>query len=148
VALTNGTIPSGGNSATGVLLYTSASNLGAGTVTSSTYLGADVYKRADFLIVATIAGTTTLDIYLQKLLGDGSTWADIAHATQISATGKALITFDPAIISGAVPIVITDAGLAAGTVAKTGFGAKMRLKGVVAGASPDATFSVYADFYK
>jgi hypothetical protein len=148
VALTNGVIPRGGASAVGVLLYTSASNLGAGTVTSATYLGADEYKTADFLVVATIAGTTTLDIYIQKQLADGSTWADIAHFTQISATGKALITFDPAIISGAVPIVVTDAGLAAGAVAKTRLGSKLRLKGVVAGAGPDATFSVYADFYK
>jgi hypothetical protein len=127
-----------------ITLYASDAALGTGTVTSGDITGLIPYSMADIVVDATISGTTTLNVYVQKLLPNGS-YTDIISFTQISATGKRYAAFLPN--AATADQAIQDAALTAGTIAKNSLGAVWRIKGVVAGASANAQFNVYADFY-
>jgi hypothetical protein len=126
-------------------LYTSDAALGAGTVTSSAILIGDAYVAADLVVKATISGTTTLNVYIQKQLADGS-WSDVVSFTQITATGGRTATVYP--VNATADAAIQDAALTAGSIRATLIGKMIRVKGVVAGASPNCQFTVYGDFFK
>jgi len=129
----------------GVTVYASDTGLGAGTVTSSAVSGMDQFTSANFVVDATLAGTApTLDVYLQTKLPNGD-WTDIAHFTQLTATGKSYFSFVNA--AATADAVIQDAALTAGS--KTGvLGDTIRVKGVIAGTAPSGcSFTVYGSFY-
>lgn len=129
----------------GVKIYSSDAALGAGTVTSDAISDLGYYSQAEFTVSATISGTTTLNVYIQKLLASGD-WDDLVSFTQISATGKKTINFAPvAFTTDHAPAIAT---LAAGSMQKGNLGHTIRVQAVVAGASPNAQVDVYASFFQ
>ncbi len=122
--------------------------LTAATYTSSDTAGpwpVDFWSSAEITVVVT-TNSATLDVYLQKLLPDDTTWDDIAHPTQWAAvvfttTGTQTISF----VNGGNTInTQTDAALAASTIRTVHFGNYWRIKYVITGTS--SVFGVYGSF--
>lgn len=117
-----------------------------GTATSGQWTGVDNYSSADIFLTCTARSGTapTLNVYIQKLSPDGSTWQDIASCTQVTATGNQSFT---TISSSQVPFTPTDATLTQTTMKLAQMGSTWRLKWVLGGSSPSFTFAVYGNFY-
>ncbi len=126
-------------------LYTSDTHLAAGTVTSDAISGLNMFGAADLTLKATIAGTSTLNVYIQRQLPDGS-WTDIVSFTQLSATGVRYIQWADAAMTADASV--SDAALPAAQIKAGLLGDAIRIKGVVAGAAPDVQFTVYGSFYR
>jgi len=105
----------------------------------------DFFSSAE-ITVAAASVVGTLDVYIQKLLGDNATYDDVAHFTQWGAavyttTGTYVLSF----VNGGNTInQQKDAGLAAATVNTVNFGSYWRLKWVI-GTGP-STFGIYGNF--
>ena len=138
-----GSIPAYSIVADSIPLYQSAATLGAGTVVSDAR-GIGSYTSAEFTLNCTAMTTGTLNVYIQKQLSSGD-WIDVISFTQLSATGKRYIHFGPSNMTA--DAAISDAALTAGTTVTTWLGDMIRVKSVVAGASPACTFTVTATFY-
>lgn len=140
-----------GRSLLGVSLLDSA----ARTTSSNSVaeVGSEIKHLADFigatilLDVTTASGTSpTLNVYIQKLLPDDTTWQDIASFVQMTTTGKEyadLVHMDASVIAtnadGALTADNTQVGL---------FGNEWRLKWVIGGTNPSFTFTVSGSFFK
>lgn len=150
------TLPSNCTSVNNVLILPSAARAASstgvndgsgGTAVSGKFTGIDNYSMADiFLNVTAVSGTTpTLNVFLQKLSPDNSTWQDIAACTQVTtATGNQ--SFTP-ISASQVPFAPTDATLTQTTMKLAAMGSTWRVKYVIAGTNPSYTFAVFANFF-
>lgn len=120
------------------------------TVTASNQAGpfpVDFWSSAEIMVaVTTVSGT--LDVYVQRLLPDNETYADIAHFAQwttgaFTTTGAYTLSF----VNGGNTINQQQAaGLAANSVITVHFGANWRINYVLGGTSPTVTFAVYGSF--
>jgi len=125
-----------------------AQNLTAST-SGANIPGMEKYTSALFyLTIGAVGGSTPLiDVYIQTLLPDATTWQDIAHFTQVtSSTVSEIIHF----VTGAssVAAVQTEA-LASATIKAIGLGHTIRVRVKMAGTSPTAaSTTVYASFYE
>src|SRR6185436_12089842 len=94
-------------------------------------------------VVTTCSGT--LNVYLQKLLPDNATAADIGAFSQyttavFTTSGAKTLSF---VNGGNSFVTETDAALTAGTVNTVHFGTYQRIKFVIAGTGATATFGVF-----
>lgn len=93
--------------------------------------------------VTVVSGTSpTLNVYLQNLMPDGTTWSDIGSMNQITATGKYAMGQLP---GGNSTFTVVTGSLAAGTQRTFPLGAKIRIQYVIGGTSPSFTFSIHAE---
>lgn len=93
-----------------------------------------------FFKITAVSGTTpTLNAYLQTLMPDFTTWADIASITQLNSAAPHILNY---MSTGSAQFTVTDGTLAAGTILLAPIGRKLRLKIVIAGTNPLFTFSV------
>lgn len=151
------TLPINCISATNVLILPSATRTTSGTgvndgtgatAISGQLNGVDSYSMADiYLTVGTVTGTSpTLNVYLQKLSPDNTTWQDIASCTQITSSTQKQ-SFTP-ISSSQVPFAPTDASLTQTTMKLAAMGGIWRVKYVIGGTNPSfASFAVWGNFY-
>ncbi len=107
----------------------------------------ETYGTADILLDVTVASGTspTLDVYIEKLLPDGTTWQDIYHFPQATtAYGKKAVS-----LIGQAPdeFTVQNQAIAASAIVTTLFGAIWRISWVLTGTSPSFTFSITGDFY-
>lgn len=141
------TVYLGSPSSFGATLFTSATV--TASISGAKIPGMEKYTSAlFFLSVGTVTGTSpTLDVYIQTLLPDNTTWQDIAHFTQItSSTATRIIHFVTGASSEAA--VETEA-LTAGTIKAIGLGCFIRVRCVVGGSTPSfGTTVVYANFFE
>ena len=125
-----------------------ASNTITSTATSTgTIIGLDCFSIAELqLKISAASGTTpTLDIYVQKLLPDGSTFDDLIHFTQATTTASYVATFT---VGGNGMHTQAVRSLAAGSVrSNTSIGNTWRIDAVVGGTNPSFTWSLVGDFY-
>jgi hypothetical protein len=122
--------------------------------TAGTAVKVDRFDRALFFFDLTALGTAAadkLDVYIQILLPDGTTWHDIAAFTQIDGDGSAVQEIlqwsdapTPEVEKGAP----SEAALAEGTVSQGGLtGSQIRVYAKVTDdTTPTFTFSVTAHF--
>jgi hypothetical protein len=124
-----------------------ASNTLTSTTTmTGTITGLDSFSIADLQLKVTAAsGTTpTLDVYVQKLLPDGSTWDDVGHFTQMTSTGSNIMT----LVAGNAGVHAQAVrNVSSGSLRTTHFGNTWRLDAVVGGTNPSFTFAIFGDFY-
>jgi hypothetical protein len=94
------------------------------------------------IAVPTLAGSGTLDVYLQTSFDGGSNWVDVVHFTQITATLSnplyAMISAVGNVFKGAVG----DAVISAGTLGVPFVGKNARLKYVFGGSISSISFTV------
>lgn len=111
----------------------------------STHVGIETFTSATLMFEVTAASGTspTLDVYVQTLLPDGSTYQDLVHFTQATGATKQVVCLIP---QSAAPFTISTAGLAAGTAKSMLMGHTWRVWAVVGGTNPSFTFSVKGDF--
>lgn len=127
-----------------------AVNFFDGTMTATTtgagLVGSDSFSAASFFLNVTAAtGTSpTLDVYIQKLLPDRTTWCDIAHFAQL--TGSAARSIDMVSVANAVytPALRT---LAAGSAISGDIGSTLRYDAVIGGTNPSFTFTLDGELY-
>jgi hypothetical protein len=152
----NHTLPTNCNVAARCLILPSAARIASGTgvndgtgttVSAGTWPGVDGYTSADVFLTCTArSGTSpTLNVYIQKLSPDGSTWQDVASCTQLTNTGNQSFT---TISASTVPFTPTDATLTQTTMKLAQMGNTWRVKWVIGGTNPSFTFAVWGDFYK
>lgn len=117
------------------------------TSDNTTQFPIDFFTSADITVAVTVC-SGTLDVYVQKLLPDNSTWMDIAHFAQwTTAVFTTTGTYSLAFVNGGNTIrQQTDASLAANTVITTNFGSFWRIKFAIGGASGTSTFGVFGNF--
>jgi hypothetical protein len=121
----------------------SATAITASTTTNKWQIEAFSQARIYASITYNSGTSGTLDIYLQSLLGDDSTWHDIAHFTQFTtASANRVISL---VSGGNKEEAKNDAALAAATVNSVWFGRWWRLKYVVGGTNPNYTASIYIE---
>lgn len=148
-------LPANANAATTCLILPSLARVASGTgvndgtgttVSAGKWTGVDHYTSADiFLTVTAASGTSpTLNVYIQKLSPDGSTWQDVASCAQAVTTGNQSFT---AISNSTAPFTPTDATLAAASLKLAQMGNTWRVKWVIGGTNPSFTFAVYGDFF-
>ena len=111
--------------------------------------GLEKYTSGDFVAsVGTVTGTSpTLDVYIQTLLPDDSTWQDIAHFTQItSSSEKRIVHF---VVGASSEAAVQTEALTAGTIKAIGLGCFIRARCVVGGTNPSfADVLVQANFFE
>lgn len=100
------------------------------------------------VVVTTCSGT--LDVYVQQLLSDNSTYGDIAAFPQYSTavfttTGTKTLSF---VNGGNTLLTETNAALTANTVNTVHFGNYWRVRYVIAGSNATVTFGVFGSFKK
>lgn len=113
---------------------------------SDTIVGTDKYTSCIIQVkIAAHAGTSpTLNVYLQQLAADGTTWYDIASMTQITTVDG---SFMQSFVGGAaVGFAVTDGSLAAGSTKAVPMGGKQRIKLDFGGTNPQYTFSVHIEY--
>ena len=108
---------------------------------------ADFFSSAEItLVVTTCSGT--LNLFLQSLQPDDTTYADIAAWPQMTTavyttTGTVRLSF----VNGGNTIDVTkDGSLTANSVLTVAFGAKQRVKYTIAGTGATVTFGVFGNF--
>jgi hypothetical protein len=106
-----------------------------------TQKGSDRFTQLILFINATlVSGTSpTLDVYLQTLLPDNTTWCDIAALTQMAATAKRVLSF---VAGGNADFVQTDGTLAAATIKACPLGRQIRVKYKPGGTNPVWTLAI------
>ena len=111
--------------------------------------GIEKYTSALFyLTCGTVTGTSpTLDVYVQTLLPDATTWQDIAHFAQVtSSTASRIIHF---VTGASSEAAVQTETLAAATIKAIGLGCFVRVRCVVAGTSPSfASVTVTANWFE
>lgn len=101
------------------------------------------------ITVACTSCSGTLNVYLQKLLPDGSSYADIASWAQYTTVGAMTTTGNITLsfVNGGNSLTTqTDASLTANTVNTVHFGSRQRMKWVIAGSNATATFGIFGSF--
>lgn len=141
------TVYLGSPSSFGATLFTSATV--TASVSGAKIPGIEKYTSALFqLEVGTVSGSTpTLNVYIQTLLPDATTWNDIVSFTQVtSSTSHQLAHF----VTGASTLAaVQTEALAAGSIRAMGLGCFIRVRCVVAGTTPSfGTTVVYANFFE
>lgn len=138
-------IPQSPNSAQAQTLFTSAT-LASGTTSGSSVVGMECYTTALFMAkVSAVTGTSpTIDIYIQQLLPDGTTWQDIAHFAQITGTANRIIWF---VTGASSETAVQTAALTAATIKAINIGGTIRATVILAGTNPAATVAVFAHLY-
>jgi hypothetical protein len=145
MTFTVGKIPVSGISSKQVTLV--ASNVITATATGTgTLIGLDCFSIADLqLLISAASGTSpTLDVYVQKLLPDGTTYDDLIHFTQATAAASYVAT---AVVGNQAVHTAATRSLGAGLVRSSTFGNTWRIDAVVGGTNPSFTFALYGDFY-
>ena len=111
--------------------------------------GVEKYTSALFQLgVGTVTGTSpTLDVFIQTLLPDGSTWQDILAFTQVTSSTSSQKGW---FVSGAASVaVVKTEALAAATAEPIGLGNYIRVRCKVGGTNPSfGNVVVYANFYE
>ena len=107
-------------------------------------------KYTSALFVATsgaVTGTSpTLNVYIQTLLPDGSTWQDIVSFTQITAATSRIAHF---VTGAASEAAVQTEALTAGSIKAIGLGNYIRVRCVVGGTNPSFTdVVVTANFFE
>lgn len=108
----------------------------------------DFFSSEEISLVCTSC-SGTLNLYLQKLLPDDSSYADIASWSQITTAGAITTSGNITLsfVNGGNSLTTqTDAGLTANTVNTVHFGSRQRLKWVIAGTGATVTFGVFGSF--
>ncbi len=120
----------------------------ATTTITGTLVGVDRFTSVElFLTVTATSGTNpTLDLYVQKLCADGTTWTDLAHFGQFTNSNATQTCTLISQLSN--PYATTDASLSAGTVKADHIGNTWRIKYVTGGTNPVYTFQLYGNFYE
>ena len=109
----------------------------------------DYFSSAEIHVAVTTC-SGTLNVYVQKLLPDGSTYDDVASFSQYTTavyttTGSKVLSF---VNGGNTLNTQTSAALTANTVQTVHFGNYWRVNWVLAGTGATATFGVYGSFKK
>jgi len=131
-------------------LLTSAARTASGTQVVHGFAWARDYTFTLVVSAAATATADTLNVYVQRLLPDGSTYEDIVSFTQVVGDGgakKFVADIIPENATGAVAVP-GDAALAAGSVKNVYVGDTLRIKWVIVDATTDDasfTFAVYAN---
>ena len=116
------------------------------TSDSTNYFQVDSFSSAGITVVCTTC-SGTLDVYVQKLLPDNSSYDDIAVFTYTSnvftTSGIRTLSF---VNGGNSYHTDTDAALPAGTIVTAHMGARWRIKFAIGGSSGTSTFGVFGDF--
>lgn len=107
-------------------------------------------KYTSALFVATsgaVTGTTpTLNVYIQTLLPNGSTWQDIISFTQITTATSRIAHF---VTGAASEAAVQTEALTAGSLKAIGLGNFIRVRCVVGGTNPSFTgVIVTANFFE
>lgn len=121
---------------------------GAQSVTfTSTTKGCDRYSACKIEVNVTAASGTspTLDIKLQTLLPDNTTWMDVAAFNQITGISKNVLDF---VSAGSTVNAVTTDTLTAGTILSVLLGRRIRLRGIVAGTNPSFTVTISIIFWE
>ena len=144
-------VPQGTNASVNQTLFSgttvTASTTGDGTNTGAT-IPVDTFTSCLlYLTTGTGTGTSpTLNVYLQTLLPDNTTWTDLIAFTQ--ATTAATTQVATVVSQIAAPYTKTDAALAAGSLKATHMGSMWRVKVVIGGTNPSyATIKLYGSFF-
>lgn len=109
----------------------------------------DFWSSAEITVAVTTC-SGTLDVYVQKLLPDNSTYDDIAHFAQwttavFTTTGTYTLSF----VNGGNTLNQQQASaLTANTVRTVHFGNYWRIAYTIGGTGGTSTFSVYGSFKK
>lgn len=137
-------LPKASPCARDITLLASAARTSTGS--GDTIPGIDNYTSADILTDVTAASGTspTLDIYIQKLLSDNSTWQDVIHFAQITSTGKQIASI---VASGNSVAAVQTAALTVNSIKTTLLGKTWRVHYVIGGTNPSFTFAVTGDFF-
>lgn len=88
------------------------------------------------------SGGTSIALYLQTSIDNGATWIDIARFDFAAASARRVQTIS-AIAPVGIPIIPTDAGLAAGGVIDGVLGDMVRAKYVVSGSYASSTLDLW-----
>lgn len=106
----------------------------------------DYYNAAEILLdVTALTGTSsTLDVYIQRLRPDDTTWDAIAQFTQITTSTSAQ---ELDFVTGG-NLLHSTTSIAAGTIRTVNFGSNWRILWEVGGSQTTATFAVYGNFRK
>lgn len=135
-----------------VTLLASATRTSSGAGTAVT--GLRGFRGGTFMLSITDAATAagdTLNVYVQRLLPNGTSWDDIVSFTQVLGNGADTLTYVADVIfdsQASDERVAADGSLAAGTVSAVAFGDSLRVKYTIASAdTPSFTFSVTADLF-
>lgn len=131
-----------------VELVASGTRNSDGNTQSTPHVGVSRFSAATFhLAISAASGTSpTLNVYIQKLLPDDSTWMDIGSFTQATdADGDRLMTI---VSAGNSEVAITDGTLSANSTVTTTLGEELAVKWVIGGTNPAFIFAVYADFFE
>lgn len=141
------TVYLGSPSSFGAILL--ASSTVTQSVSGAKIPGIEKYTSALFqLEVGTVSGTSpTLNVYIQTLLPDNTTWQDIVSFTQVTSSTSHQIAHFPTGASS-IAAVQTEA-LSAGSIKAIGLGCFLRVRCVVTGSSPSfGSTVVYANFFE
>jgi hypothetical protein len=117
------------------------------TDVSDTLVGIERYTSAivELDVTANSGTSQTLDVFVQTLLPDATTWQDLAHFAQFTTSNA---THVASIVSGGDSIgVANQSDLAAATIKDFVLGDTWRVRFVIAGTNPSFTFAVHASFY-
>lgn len=116
--------------------------------TTANAIAVEGYASAEItLTTANVSGTSpTLNVYVQKLLADGTTYDDIVSFTQLTGNTTRTLTFYGQAPSG--DHASQSGALAAGTVQSCNLGHTWKVKYVIAGTTPSFDITLTADFYK
>lgn len=109
----------------------------------------DYFSSAEIQVAVTTC-SGTLNVYVQKLLPDGSTYDDVASFSQYTTavyttTGNKVLSF---VNGGNTLNTQGSAALTANSVLTVHFGNYWRVNWVLAGTGATATFAVYGSFKK
>lgn len=126
--------------------YLASAARAATTNSSGNEVGIEMYSQVIVELAVTVAsGTTpTLNVYLQQLLPDGTTWNDIGAFTQMTGTGTRVMAM---VAGGNSEFAQGSGALTAGTMRATPLGDTHRVRAVIGGTNPSFTFSVVARYY-
>lgn len=117
------------------------------TSNTTNYFQMDSFSSAGITVVVTTC-SGTLDVYVQKLLPDGSTYGDIAAFPQyttaiFTTTGARTLNF---VNGGNAFRYETNAAITNSSIITAHMGGHWRINFAIAGTSGTSTFGVFGDF--
>lgn len=127
-------------------ILASAARTATGNMTG-TLTGIERYTSAivELDVTANSGTSQTLDVYVQTLLPDATTWQDLIHFAQFTTSNA---THVASIVSGGDSIgVANESDLGAGTIKDFVLGDTWRVRFVIGGTNPSFTFAVHMSLY-
>jgi hypothetical protein len=120
-----------------------ASATGAGVVFREAFSTALVTLN---VTSAAAASGDTLDVYIDSSADGGATWFNVGHFTQVLGNGgaKTFVMALGASAPGTSSVASSATNLAAGATLQYGIGDRLRKRSVIAGSTPNFTYSVVA----